>query len=60
MTQTKAQRKASLAYKKKRTKTLCITLFPADEDIIQWLDGINGKAAYIRRLIREDIKRRGY
>lgn len=58
MTQTKAQRKASLAYKKRNTKTLSITLFPADADIIEWLDGIDGKAAYIRKLIRDDMKRR--
>lgn len=52
-----AQRKANLAYRKKSTKQLNITLYPADQDIVDWLDGIANKAEYVRNLIREDMKK---
>lgn len=47
-------------YRKNKCKQLQITLFPKDKDIIEFLDGMEGKAAYVRALIREDMKRRGY
>ncbi len=52
-------RKARANYRKKVEKVQ-FELFPADNDIIQRLEEVKateGKAAYIRRLIREDIER---
>jgi hypothetical protein len=52
-------RKARANYRKKVEKVQ-FELFPADEDIKQRLaekKETEGKAAYIKRLIREDIER---
>lgn len=53
------QRKALNKYRKSKCKQLNITLFPKDQDIIDYLEGVESKAAYIRELIREDMKRKG-
>lgn len=55
-----AQNRASAAYRKRSVKQLNIALnATTDRDIIEWLDSIEeGRAAYIRRLIREDMSRR--
>lgn len=58
MKETEAQRRAALKYRKAHTKMLSITLYPGDQDIIDWIAGIDGKAAYLRKLIRDDIARR--
>ena len=54
-----AQNRASAAYRKRSVRQLNISLNAAtDRDIIEWLDSIEeGRAAYIRRLIREDMSR---
>lgn len=59
MTSSSAQAKASAAYRKRSVKQLNISLNAStDRDIIEWLDSIGeGRAAYVRRLIREDINR---
>jgi predicted transcriptional regulator len=50
-------RKARANYRKKITE-LRIELYPTDEDIKQHLEKLQEpKATYIKRLIREDIKR---
>lgn len=50
-------RKARANYRKKVEK-LYIELYPTDEDIKERLAGIDEpKSTYIKRLIREDIKR---
>lgn len=54
-------RKARANYRKKVEKVQ-FELFPSDDDIKQRLAEVKeteGKAAYIRRLIREDIKKGG-
>lgn len=55
--ETDAQRHANLAYRKKSTKQLNITLYPTDVDIIDWLRGVKNKAAYVKGLIRDDIEK---
>lgn len=56
--ETKAERKANLNYRKGNVKQLVVALYPKDADIIEWLDNLKeGKQAYIRRLIREDMER---
>ena len=54
-------RKARANYRKKVEKVQ-FELFPGDEDIKKKLAEVKdgeGKAAYIRRLIREDIEKKG-
>ena len=55
-------RKARANYQKKVIRTV-IELYPTDADIISRLAERNaageGKATYIKRLIREDIKKEG-
>ncbi len=59
MPSTDAQRRASAAYRKRSVRQLNVALnATTDRDIIEWLDGLaEGRAAYVRRLIREDIRR---
>ena len=62
--ESEAQRRANLKYRKANTTPLSITLNNGtDADIIAHLasEGVldEGKAAYVRRLIREDMKRKG-
>ena len=56
-------RKARKAYKKK-IETVRVELYPTDEDIkariAERLEAGEGKATYIKRLIREDIQRAEY
>lgn len=59
MPSTDAQRRASAAYRRRSVRQLNVALnATTDRDIIEWLDGLaEGRAAYVRRLIREDIRR---
>lgn len=60
MPKTEAQKRASAKYRQK-TYELRVALFPPDTDIFSRLDEIDktgeARAAYIKRLIREDIER---
>ena len=60
MPKTEAQKRAAAKYRQK-TYELRVALFPPDTDIFSRLEEIdkNGeaRAAYIKRLIREDIER---
>lgn len=50
-------KKARANYRKK-VVPLQVELYPTDKDIIEWLSSINEpKATYIKRLIREDMKK---
>ena len=50
-------RKARANYRKKITE-LRVELYPTDEDIKEHLDNLQEpKATYIKRLIREDMKK---
>lgn len=59
---TEAQKRASKAYRAKHT-ALTVMLTDNHADILEWLErpevAAEGKAAYVRRLIREDMKRGG-
>lgn len=54
--QTEAQRRAALKYRKEKTRTLSVTLYPADKDIADWLDRQPEKAKAVKRAIREHIE----
>ena len=58
MTESDSQRRASARYRKQSTHQLAMRFFPADEELWQRLCSMpEGKAAYVRRLIREDMER---
>lgn len=47
------------AYQREKCYRVTTTFFPGDADLAAWIDSQNeGKAAYIRRLVREDMQRR--
>lgn len=56
--ETEAQRSASARYKKQKTHQFSMRFFPADSELWERLCSMpEGKAAYVRRLIREDLER---
>lgn len=55
---TEAQRKAQDKYQKEKTRQFSIQLkINGDEDIIAKLESVESKQAYIKELIRNDIKK---
>lgn len=58
MAQTEAQRRAALKYRKEKTRTFTLTLYPSDADIIEWLDKQEHKAKAIKEAIRKEIESR--
>lgn len=56
MAQTDAQRKAALKYRKEKTKTFTLTLYPSDADIIEWLDAQTQKARAVKAAIRKAME----
>ena len=61
MPRSEAQKKARRNYERK-LKRIMVTLYPADQDIIDRLSKVNAHGLsdveYIRELIREDMTRR--
>lgn len=55
MTETDAQRRANLKYRK-RVKQLVLQ-FPPDDTLWEWLEEHQPKATYVKGLIREDMER---
>lgn len=48
----------NMAYNREHTKTYLLRFnHKTDKDIIEKLDHVSNKMAYIKRLIREDLKR---
>ena len=55
---TEAQRRATANYRKNNTKAYAMRFYPAEMELWEWLDSRpEGKAAYLKRLIREDMER---
>lgn len=58
MAESDSQRRASERYRKTSTHQFSMRFFPADEELWRRLCSMpEGKAAYARRLIREDMGR---
>lgn len=61
MAQRKSVIRAVNKFNKEKTKSVQLRLnLTTDADILEKLDGVPSKMGYIKQLIREDIKRRGY
>ena len=56
--QTEAQRKAALKYRKEKTRSFTLTLYPSDADIIEWLDQQDSKSKAIKEAIRKTFSSR--
>lgn len=56
MTQTPAQRKAALKYRKEKTRSFTMTLYPKDADIIAWLESQERKSEAVKSAIRSQIR----
>lgn len=57
MAQTEAQRMASLKYVRKNVTQKAVKFYPADADLLEWLESREGsKNAYIKALIRADME----
>lgn len=60
MAESEAQRRATLAYRKKHTKTVTVTFFPSDMAIFDYIESLGvSKASYLKRLVVEDAARNG-
>ena len=58
MTESKAQRQASLRYRKSKTKTISVVFYPADMYLLNFLNGSDEpKQTHIKRLIEEEYRR---
>lgn len=53
-----AQKKARDRYRRKEA-TRVVRFSPRESDILEWLDGHENKAGYIKGLIRDDMERNG-
>ena len=53
--QLQSARKADLKYRKNNVTQLNVALYPKDQDIVDYLEGMPNKAEYIRQLIRQDM-----
>lgn len=60
MAQTEAQRRASLKYVRKNVTQKAVKFYPADADLLEWLESRPGSQnAYIKDLIRADMEEHG-
>ena len=60
MAQTEAQRRASLKYVRKNVTQKAVKFYPADADLLEWLESREGSQnAYIKDLIRADMEAHG-
>lgn len=57
MAESAAQRKATLKYRREHTKQLALRFYPSDMDLWEHLERQPSKAAYVKRLIRDDMER---
>ena len=53
-----AQKRATAKYLREKVKTFSVRLYPADADLVEWLDAQPNKQGYVKRLIREDMEQR--
>lgn len=59
MAQTEAQKRASAKWKKKATKTASITLYPCDQDIIDFLAASGNSSRTIKNALRAYMTQSG-
>lgn len=58
MSLSEAQRRAQARYAKQNTTRVGVTFYPADAELLAYLNTQPAKATYIKQLIREDMQRK--
>lgn len=51
-----AQSRAIAKYRKEKVKSFNVKFFPADAELYEYFQGIEGKNKYIKDLIRRDME----
>lgn len=59
MVASKAQIKANSKYRSNNVKQVAVSFYPKDMELYEYLSTKSNKAAYIRDLIRDDMKKSG-
>lgn len=59
MAASEAQKRAIARYIKRNVKRVQVAFYPAERVILEWVGAQPNMAGYVKRLIREDMKRRG-
>ena len=54
---TEAQRRAVAKYKRERTRGKSLTFYPAERDLLEWLESQPNQSGYFKALIRQDMDR---
>jgi len=54
-----AQRRANAKYRKESMKQVTVRFSPNESDVYEYLKGHDNVAGHVKRLIREDMGRRG-
>lgn len=60
MALTDAQRRAQAKYRKNNVRSVNVAFYPADAELLEWLDAQPSKAGTIKRLIREEMEKEGW
>ena len=59
MAYSEAQKRATLKYRREKTKNITVTFYQKEADIYEWLQKQPNKQGYIKSLIRADMEREG-
>ena len=54
---TEAQRRAVAKCKRERTRGNSLTFYPAERDLLEWLESQPNQSGYLKALIRQDMDR---
>jgi hypothetical protein len=59
MAYTEAHKRAQAKYRREKATQVVIRLYGTDADMLEWLQSQENKQGYIKRLIRDDMKKHG-
>lgn len=51
-----AQKRASAKYRKEKVRQVMTCFYPAESDLLEWIEQQPNKAGYIKGLIRRDME----
>lgn len=55
MAESAAQRKSALKYRKEKTKQVCLSFYPTDMELYDFLCQQENKTSYLKNLIRREM-----
>lgn len=53
---TNAQNKATAKYRAENVRQIVVRFYPSEADILEYIEGMENKAGYIKELIRADME----